>query len=214
VFLGAAPQAGPRAFLLGTLVLAWALRLGSYLTWRNWGHGEDRRYAAMRERHGATFWWRSLFIVFLLQAGIAGLLSTPALAVSLGPDSFGWPDLAGGALALFGIAFEATADWQLNAFRARQPMPGQLMSDGLWAWTRHPNYFGEACVWWGVGIIGLAAGAWWALAPPLLMNWLLLRVSGVTLLEADLKVRKPEYAAYVRRTSAFLPRPPLRNANS
>jgi steroid 5-alpha reductase family enzyme len=195
------------------LVSLWALRLAVYVTRRNRGHGEDRRYAAMRAHGPGSFAMRSLFTVFLLQAVLAWIVSWPLLAGAAGGRPLGAWDAAGAALAAFGIAFEAVADAQLARFKADPGHAGQVLQQGLWRYSRHPNYFGEACVWWGLGAMAIAgaglAGAW-ALASPVLMTLLLLRVSGVTLMERDIGERRPAYRDYVRRTSAFVPLPPRR----
>lgn len=203
-----------RAVVMLTLAAAWALRLAAYITWRNWGHGEDRRYQAIRARNGAGFWWQSLFTVFGLQAVLAVVVALPLLAAALRPPApwSPWLDGAGALLALGGLLFEAVADAQMAGFKADPARRGQVMDRGLWRYTRHPNYFGECCVWWGLGLMALTAGSAWALASPLLMTVLLLRVSGVTLLEADLRERRPAYRDYVARTNAFVPGPPRRGA--
>lgn len=196
------------------LVGVWALRLAAYVSWRNHGHGEDRRYAAMRAEHGASFAVRSLFTVFLLQAVLAWIVSWPLLAGAASTGAMSTWDFIGAAIAAFGIAFEAIADAQLARFRADPVNRGQVLEQGLWRYSRHPNYFGEACVWWGLAVMALAGGGWsaaWTLASPLLMTVLLLRVSGVTLLEKDIGERRPAYRDYIRRTSAFVPLPPRRN---
>ena len=198
----------PRSVLVGALVSTWGLRLGAYLARRNLGHGEDKRYTAMRQKHGAAWWWRSLFIVFVLQGVLASVVALPILSVAAAPASdWQWTDALGAALALTGIAFEAIGDWQLARFKARPENKGRVMDQGLWRYTRHPNYFGNAVLWWGLGVFGLATGAWWSLAGPALMTFLLLNVSGKALLEAELK-KRPAYAAYIERTSGFFPRPP------
>lgn len=208
----AMPAADPtrRLAMLG-LALAWALRLCVYISWRNWGHGEDRRYTEMRERHGAAFAWKSLVIVFGLQWVLGWIISAPLLAGLAGSRPFGAIDLLGAALALFGIAFEAVADAQMAAFRARHKGGNAVMDEGLWHYTRHPNYFGESCVWWGLALMTLeaaGASALWCFVSPVLITFMLLRVSGVTLLEKDLSARRPAYRDYVARTSAFIPWPP------
>lgn len=200
-----------RATWMFALLALWALRLTVYITWRNWGHGEDRRYAAMRQAHGASFPLRSLFSVFLLQAALGWVVSWPLLAGAVHARGFGIWDLIGATLALSGIVFEAVADWQLARFRADPARRGQVLQQGVWSWSRHPNYFGEACVWWGLACMAIAGGgasAAWTLVSPVLITVLLLKVSGVSLLEQDIAERRPGYADYVRRTSPFIPRPP------
>lgn len=208
---------GVRPMWVLALLVAWALRLSVYLSWRNWGHGEDRRYRAMREARGPAFAWQSLYIVFGLQALIAWLVSAPLLVVFSGAGAWqGW-DTAGLALAAFGVAFSALADLQLARFLSRPRAAGAVMDQGLWRWSRHPNYFGEACLWWGLWLMALGAQGWhgaWSAISPLLMTWLLLRVSGVALLEQDMAQRRPAYADYVRRTSAFVPWPPRQPARA
>lgn len=209
--LAPALGAGDRITWMLALCTAWALRLAVYVTWRNHGDGEDRRYAAMRAEHGSAFALRSLVTVFLLQGLLAWVVSWPLFAGAAGTRPIGVLDVAGAALAAFGIVFEAVADAQLARFRADLANRGQVMQGGLWRYSRHPNYFGECCVWWGLGAMALSAGgpgAAWALASPLLMTVLLLRVSGVTLLEKDIVERRPAYRDYMRRTSAFVPLPP------
>jgi steroid 5-alpha reductase family enzyme len=200
----------PRGLLAAALATAWGLRLGVHLAARKRGRGEDRRYAAMRAAAGPSFALRSLGTVFLLQAALVFAISLPLqAAAALGPGApLGGLDLAGAVVALAGIAIEATADAQLARFLARPGSRGRVMQEGLWRWSRHPNYFGDAVVWWGLGLLGLAAGAPWTLAGPALMTLLLLRVSGVTLLERTIGERRPGYAEYARRTSAFVPWPP------
>lgn len=202
------PGAGTVATAVLVLATLWALRLALFITWRNWGHGEDRRYRAMRERHAPHFARRSLVIVFGLQALLAWIVSAPLFAARTA-DSAGPLAWAGGALALFGLVYEAVADAQLARFRADPAQRGQVMDRGLWRHTRHPNYFGEACVWWGLWAMVAASGwpGWLAVVSPLLMTLLLLRVSGVSLLEEDISERRPAYRAYVARTNAFFPGP-------
>lgn len=202
----------PRGVLLVGLTAVWGLRLSAYLYLRNSGHGEDRRYRAMREHHGTRFWWVSLLTVFLLQGVILWIVSFPIQAGILNPSHvspyLNWTDGLGVIIWLGGFLCEAAADSQMSHFQADSANAGRVMSQGLWRYSRHPNYFGEACVWWGIYLVACSAGAGWTLFSPLLMTFLLLRVSGVTLLEKTIVSRRPEYADYQRRTSAFIPWPP------
>jgi len=201
----------PRQVLALALVSLWGLRLGAYLLWRNAGAGEDRRYRAMRERHGERFAWASLFQVFGLQGVLQWIVSLPVQVAILAPGAapLGALDALGAALFAAGLFFEAVGDWQLARFRADPASRGRVMDRGLWRYTRHPNYFGDFCVWWGLFAVALATPHGLLTLPaPLLMSFLLLRVSGVPLLERSLAERRPGYAEYARRTSAFFPRPP------
>lgn len=210
--VGGEPQRAPgileRRELVLALVGVWALRLSVYITARNWGHGEDRRYQAIRARNEPGFTFKSLYLVFLFQALLAWIISLPLHGAILGVRPLGWLDYAGVALWLVGMVFEAGGDWQLARFKADPANRGKVMDRGLWRYTRHPNYFGDFCVWWGFYLVAVSAGAWWSLPGPLLMSVLLMRVSGVTLLEKDIGERRPAYADYVRRTNAFFPGPP------
>lgn len=200
---------GPRTVLVLLLVLIWATRLSVYITARNWGHGEDRRYVAIRKRNDPGFAFKSLYLVFLLQALLAWIISLPVLGAILspGPQSLGLLDVAGIALWAVGLFFEAVGDWQLSRFKSAAANRGKVMDRGLWRYTRHPNYFGDFCVWWGFFLIALAGGAWWSALGPLVMSTLLMRVSGVTLLEKDIGKRRADYADYIRCTNAFFPGP-------
>lgn len=199
---------GPRAWLVLVLVALWALRLGVHLLGRNLRSGEDSRYAAMRERGGASFPMVSLFTVFWLQAVLLWIISAPLFAAVTSGEALGMLDLVGAAVLLTGIVLEAVADRQLKAFKADPANRGQVLDSGLWRYSRHPNYFGNAVLWWGAYLIAVAAGGAWTVFGPLLMTFLLLKVSGVTLLERGMEERRPGYADYVRRTSAFVPWPP------
>ena len=192
------------------LLWAWGVRLAVYLGWRTAHKSEDFRYRKWREENGSQWWWRSLYAVYLLQAGIAWGLSTPfllALAESGTPLHF----LDGLAVVvwLVGFAFETGGDWQLMRFKANPANKGLVLPSGFWRYTRHPNYFGDAMQWWGFYLFALANGGWWTVYAPAIMTFFLVRVSGVALLEEHLQ-RKPGYAEYVARTSAFLPRLPKR----
>jgi steroid 5-alpha reductase family enzyme len=195
----------PRTLLMLTLVTLWALRLSIYITWRNRGHGEDPRYRAIRARNQPHFSLKSLYLVFGLQAVLAWIISLPLLGAALSARPLSMWDAAGTLAWLLGITFEACGDWQLARFKAQPENKGRVMDRGFWRFTRHPNYFGDFCVWWGLYLIAAGAGAWWSFAGPLLMSVLLMRVSGVTLLEKDIAQRRPEYVDYARRTNAFFP---------
>ncbi len=195
-----------RRLLVVLLVSVWALRLSLYLAWRNWRKPEDFRYQAFRERYGrGRYWWVSFFQVFLLQGGLLWLISLPLLAAMSGLQPLGLLDATAVAVWLVGFTFESVGDWQLARFKANPANQGKLLTGGLWRYTRHPNYFGDAAVWWGYGLFSVAAGHWWPLFGSLLMTFLLVRVSGVAMLERTLRETKPGYADYVRRTNAFLP---------
>lgn len=204
-----------RGVLLAAAVSVWGLRLGLYLAWRNHGKGEDPRYAAMRRRHGERFARVSLFSVFGLQGALQWIVSLPVqVAMALpGPSSWtAWDGLGCAALWL-GIVWETTADVQLARFRSDPANRGRVLDSGLWAWSRHPNYFGDALTGWGIFCVAAATpAARWTVFAPALMTWLLLRVSGVALLERNIGERRPEYAEYVARTSAFLPWFPKRRS--
>jgi steroid 5-alpha reductase family enzyme len=204
----------PRTRLILALTALWGLRLSAFLLWRNWGQAEDRRYQAMRRRHGARFWWVSLFTVYLLQAVILWFVSLPIQATAVhaadqaGEAPLRWLDGLGLLLWTIGFFFESVGDWQLARFQAAPANAQRVMDRGLWRYTRHPNYFGDFCVWWGLYLIAASGGAWSTLLSPLLMSCLLLKVSGVVLLEKTIADRRPDYAAYQARTAAFFPRPP------
>jgi steroid 5-alpha reductase family enzyme len=199
---------GTRGVVAASLATLWGLRLGLYLFVRNRGTPEDYRYAAMRKHHGARFSLVSLFTVFALQGVLMWIVSMPLQVVQIGGTPLNAWDVLGVALFVVGLLFESVGDYQLAAFKADPENAGAVMDRGLWAWTRHPNYFGDFTLWWGFGCLALGAGAWWALIGPLVMSILLLRVSGVALLERGLRKTKPGYAEYEARTSAFFPFPP------
>lgn len=197
----------PRAVIVLALVSAWGLRLGIHLALRSRGRGEDARYARMRNEAGPSWWWRSLFVVFLLQAVLAWIISAPLFAgvqrqaPELGP--LGW---LGIGLFGFGFVYEAVADWQLARFKADPANRGRTLSSGLWRTSRHPNYFGEFVLWWGFYVIALEVpGGWMTIPGPLLISFLLLRVSGVPMLEGMLRETKRGYGRYAKHTSRFFP---------
>ena len=169
----------------------------------------------MRALHGRSFWWVSFFTVFLLQAVILWFVSWPIQVASwaAAASPFGRLDALGAMVWLVGFLFEAIGDWQLARFKANPKNAGRVMDRGLWRFTRHPNYFGDCCVWWGLYLIAAAGGAWWTMLSPLVMSVLLLKVSGVSLLEKTIVDRRPDYADYQARTNAFLPGPPRKRGS-
>jgi steroid 5-alpha reductase family enzyme len=200
-----------RRLLLAVLVSLWGVRLAVHLMTRKLREpGEDFRYARMRERQGPSFATRSLFTIFLLQGALIWVVSLPVQGGAQGGDTLGGLDIAGALLWAVGIGFEAIGDWQLARFRADPANSGKVMDRGLWRYTRHPNYFGDFTMWWGVYLIALAGDAWWSVAGPIVMSVLLIRVSGKELLERSLRKRRPGYEEYVKRTSGFFPLPPRR----
>jgi steroid 5-alpha reductase family enzyme len=192
------------ALCLGLATL-WALRLFVYLTWRNWGPHEDSRYVQIRQNNQPHFWFKSLYIIFGLQAVLAWLISLVLFGAIASSAPINALDYLGAILFLFGFVWESIADWQLSRFKDNANNAGKVLNTGLWRYSRHPNYFGECCVWWGFYLIALAGGAWWAIISPILMTLLLLKVSGVSLLESTIIERRPAYVDYIKNTNAFIP---------
>ncbi len=190
------------------LVAVWGLRLAAHILARSLGKDEDYRYGEMRSKHGPRFWWVSLFTVFLLQGALIALISAPLLQAIRSAVPARWTgfDLVAVALFAVGFLFEAVGDFQLSRFRADPANRGKVLRRGLWRYTRHPNYFGDAVVWWGFFFFALATpGSVWTIYSPILMTFLLLKVSGVGLLEKKLRRARSEYADYVETTNAFVP---------
>ena len=208
----------PRAFLLVLLTTVWSLRYSWHVWRRNIGHGEDYRYASMREAteaKGRSWATRSLYVVFLLQGVIMWLVSLPVQFGQLyaEPITLGWPAMAGLALWIIGVLFEAVGDAQLKRFRRNPENRGTVLQTGLWRYTRHPNYFGNACLWWGIWLCAMEVdAAAWAFLSPVLMTWALLKFSGVPILEKHMAATRPGYADYMKRTSMFFPLPPKKAA--
>jgi len=206
-FVREAPEPTSRMLLVLLLAGIWAVRLAAYLAVRNRNAPEDHRYQAIRARNQPRFAWKSLYLVFGLQAVLAFIVSLPLYAAMTSTAPLSVLDVAGAALVVAGVMVESIADAQLADFRDDPANRDAVLDQGLWRYSRHPNYFGEFCVWWGFFMLALAAGGWWSIASPLLMSLLLMRVSGVTLMEKDIKGRRPGYAGYVARTNAFFPGP-------
>lgn len=197
-----------RRWLITALTSLWGLRLCAYLSYRNWGKGEDRRYGTWRTASGERFWIVSLFKVFWLQAlflwVIALVVQLPQMAAQPARLT-GW-DWIGAAIWLAGFAFESIADWQLHRFKADPGNRGKVMDRGLWRYSRHPNYFGESLVWWGMSAIALAVpGGAWTLISPVIITLVLLKMTGVPLTERTTMETRPGYRDYIRRTSTFVP---------
>ena len=197
-----------RKMLIAVLVTLWGLRLGAYLSWRNWGKGEDPRYGLWREKSGDRFWLVSLFKVFILQALFLWVISLVLQVGQLAktPGALTWLDFAGIVVWAIGFLFEALADWQLAMFKSDPANKGRVMDRGLWAYSRHPNYFGEFLVWWGIYLITLATpSSWWTILSPLIVTAVLLKMTGIPLTEQELVKKRPGYSDYIKRTSAFVP---------
>ncbi|HVW73480.1 MAG TPA: DUF1295 domain-containing protein [Rhizomicrobium sp.] len=196
---------GDRAATVIFLVNLWGLRLAAHIWSRH--QGEDHRYAAMRRQAGRNWWWVSLIQVFLLQAILIWFIAAPTVAAVVSSRApMGWLDYVGAALAAAGLLFEAVADFQLASFRNDPANRGKVLDRGLWAWSRHPNYFGESLMWWGFFLLGFAAAhRWWLVLSPIAVTVLLLQVSGISLMEDTIDARRPGYAEYKKRVSALIP---------
>jgi steroid 5-alpha reductase family enzyme len=199
---------GLRKIILLSMVIIWGLRLSLYLSWRNLGKGEDFRYKEFRRKYGEKrYWWISFFQTFLLQGVLMWLISAPLL----GAQFYGWDlvpgifDFAGITVWIIGLTFETGGDIQLARFRSNPSNKGKVLNKGFWHYTRHPNYFGDSAVWWGYGLICLASGCYVPVLGSLLMTALIIKVSGVALLEKTLKEDKPQYREYIEKTSSFFP---------
>lgn len=197
-----------RGGLMLTLLILWALRLCVYLTWRNWGPHEDHRYVEIRRNNAPNFKLKSIYIIFGLQAVLAWIISLPILGALRSVNALNALDIVAVLVVIFGITWETLADWQLTQFKRNPNNKGKVLDQGVWRYSRHPNYFGESCVWWGFYLLALAGSAWWAFPSAILMTLLLLKVSGVSLLEKDIAERRPEYKRYIQTTNAFIPGKP------
>jgi steroid 5-alpha reductase family enzyme len=194
------------------MVTAWGLRLSFHLGARNVGHGEDRRYALWRAHGGPNWWLKTYYRIYLLQGGIALVVATPIVAVFYEPE-FKLFNLIGVLAWLAGLAIEIAADVQLARFRATSGTEGQVLSAGLWRYSRHPNYFGDALQWWGLGLFALTPSTWWSWIGPLAMTLVFVFIS-TGVIERGLKKRRPDYARYAEATSSLLPRATRSGAGS
>lgn len=208
VYNGLAVTQSGRAVLVLFLVTVWASRLSIFITLRNWGRPEDRRYRALRAMGGPVFAQQSLYSVFMLQAILAWIISLPLLGAILSTEPLGWLDLLATLIWLAGFIIEAVSDQQLAAFKAHPGSQGRVLAAGLWRYSRHPNYFGECCIWWAFFLFALSASAWWSIIGPVLVTLLLTRIAGIQLAERGIVERRPAYQRYRLQTNAFFPGPP------
>jgi steroid 5-alpha reductase family enzyme len=200
------PFMSPGKWMMTILVTIWGIRLALHVGIRNWGKPEDFRYAKWREENGKNWPWVSFFQVFLLQGFLMWIIAVPIISIRV---TDGIPPLSplailGALVWAYGFTFEVVGDWQLARFKADLANKGKLMTSGVWKYTRHPNYFGDAKQWWGFYLIALSSGGGWTIFSPIIMTYLLLAVSGVAMLEKTMR-GKPGYEEYVRKTSAFIP---------
>ena len=207
LFASEAMPLSARGMIVVALVAIWALRLSVHITARNWGEPEDYRYATIRRNNEPGFVVKSLVIVFGLQGLLAWIIAAPLLPAISSHAPLGVIDLLALLVWTTGFIFEAVGDYQLRQFRADERNAGKVLETGLWRYTRHPNYFGDFCIWWGFWLFAAAGGGWWTVFAPLLMSFLLLKVSGVAMLEKTIHSRRPEYAEYIESTNAFFPGP-------
>jgi steroid 5-alpha reductase family enzyme len=197
-----------RKIIVLVLVTVWGLRLSIYLAWRNIGKGEDFRYKEFRRKYGPErYWWFSFFQTFLLQGALIMIVSLPLLGVNVSTRSkaFNLLDYLGILVWMIGFTFEAGGDFQLSRFKKNSKNKGKVLNTGFWKYTRHPNYFGDSAVWWAYALFSIAAGSYWQIIGSIIMTMLIIKVSGVTLLEKTLNNTKPEYREYIQKTSSFLP---------
>jgi len=199
-----------RQALLVGISTFWGVRLSLHLFWRNHGKPEDERYQAMRARHPNRFGWVSLLTVFGLQGVLMFGVSLPLQLGQLAPRvPLGIFAFVGMALCVMGLFFEVVGDHQLAQFVKNPANKGKTMNVGLWRYTRHPNYFGDSCLWWGLGLIALETQyGVWGLVGPVIITYLLTQVSGVPMLEKAMLKSNPHYKDYMATTSAFIPWPP------
>jgi steroid 5-alpha reductase family enzyme len=204
-----------RRWLIFAMTAIWGVRLGYHITARKLHDpGEDRRYTAMREAHPDNFPLWSLRSVYVVQGVMVVIVGLPLQVAAHSAARLSWVIAPGLLVYLVGLGFEAIGDAQLSRFKGDHENKGQVMDRGLWRYTRHPNYFGDFCVWWGLWLVALqAGGSWWTVVSPLLMTLLLVRVSGKGLLERDMRKRRPGYEDYIQRTSGFIPLPPRKKSS-
>jgi steroid 5-alpha reductase family enzyme len=197
-----------RDILLLLLVSIWGLRLFGYLSWRNIGKPEDFRYQEFRRKYGVNrYWWISYFQTFILQGVLIMIVSLPLLGAnySTSNNELNWLDFIAIIIYIIGLTFETGGDIQLAKFKSNNANKGKVLNTGFWKYTRHPNYFGDSAVWWSFGLLSIAAGNYWTFVGSVVMTLLIIKVSGVALLEKTLKTDKPQYEEYITKTNAFFP---------
>jgi steroid 5-alpha reductase family enzyme len=207
-YIFASGEMNARKLLLSILVTVWGLRLSIYLAWRNIGKGEDFRYKEFRKKYGPErYWWFSFFQTFLLQGALIMIVSLPLLGVNLSNHSntLNLLDYLGIIVWIIGFTFEAGGDFQLTRFKQNPDNKGKVLNTGFWKYSRHPNYFGDSAVWWAYALFSIAAGSYWQIIGSVIMTLLIIKVSGVALLEKTLNNTKPQYQEYIQKTSSFLP---------
>jgi steroid 5-alpha reductase family enzyme len=200
-----------RRGLVLVMTAAWGLRLATHIALRSRGQGEDPRYEELLSRAPGNPQLYALRTVYLTQGAVMWFVSLPVQVAAFETPGTGWLTWVGVLVWVVGMLFETVGDWQLTRFRNDPESRGRVLDTGLWRYTRHPNYFGDACAWWGISLVSFAA---WpgiiTVLSPLAMTWLLAKGTGKPLLEKDMSSRRPGYADYVRRTSGFVPLPPRR----
>jgi len=206
----------PVSAVMFLMVALWALRLTCFLVKRGRNQPEDRRYKIIRERNSPNFGYKSLYLIFIFQALVAWVLSTlfvpifESAANTVAPTTWSLWHSLGVLLWLFGLVYETVADRQLHLFNCRVVKGGSTLSTGLWRYSRHPNYFGEFCIWWAWFIYAIPTQSPWILMAPLIMTFLLLKFSGVGNMEQGITARRPDYQAYIECTNTFFPGKPLK----
>ena len=194
-----------RAYLILVLVLIWSSRLSIYLHFRNHNKPEDLRYQAIRKRNEPNFGIKSFYLVFLLQAVLAWIISLPLYVSIQSETPLNLFDFLGVGLWIIGMTFEVIGDLQLARFKSNPKNKSKVLREGVWRYTRHPNYFGESCIWFAYGLIAIGAGIWWVIISPVLMSYLLVKITGAALLENDIADRRPDYKTYIESTNRFIP---------
>ena len=201
-----------RRTLVTALTVLWGVRLAAHIGWRSRGHGEDPRYEALMSKAGGNANGYAFRRIYLTQGAVMWFVSLPVQVAVFGTPGLGVLAWVGALVWAVGFAFETVGDYQLHRFRNEPASNGEVLDTGLWRYTRHPNYFGDACVWWGISLIAFSA---WpgilTILSPVVMTWLLAKGTGKPLLEQGMADRRPGYADYVRRTSGFLPLPPRKS---